>query len=128
LEYLEDLTSQTPRVLLTYGDDPGSATRLRQAAGALAAGSADQEVTVAGLLGFESVDGCSLVAAVGSSNVGIDSLGANLNAFRCLLRPAAWENVAGLLEPFETRQAGHAHQYLDDNGPVLWIVSTDRAW
>ena len=128
LEYFEDLASQTPRVLLTYGDDPSGATSLRQAVEALAGGAVGHEVRVDRLPGFEGLDGCSLVATVGTSDRGVEPLDGAWKDFRCVLGPAAWENVAGLLEPFETRTPDHAHQYLDESGPVLWIVSSDRGW
>lgn len=128
LEYLQDLASQTPRVLLAYGDDPGGATRLRQAAEDLARGKGPQELRVDHLPGFEGVDGCSLLASVGGSDVGVAPVDDASKTFRCILTPEAWENVADLLEPFETLMPDHGHQYLDDSGSVLWIVSSDRAW
>ena len=88
-------------------------------------------VQVDRLPGFQGVDGCSLVAAVGTADGGVEPLDAAWKAFRCVLAPTAWENVAGLLEPFESEQPRPRHttfQYLDESGPVLWIVSTDRAW
>jgi hypothetical protein len=127
LEYFEDLASHT-RLLLTYGDDPGGATVLRRATEELVTGEDGHSLDIARLPGFNGVDGCSLFAAVGSVDHGVEPLDGSERAFRCVLRPATWENVSGLLAPFETRQLGHVHQYLDSTGPVLWIVSSDRSW
>ena len=99
LEYLEDPESQTPRVLLAYGDDPRDAAVLRRTAEELGAADNDHEVRVDRLPGFHGVDGCSLVASVGTVDSGVEPLDGSDRAFRCVLRPAAWKRVSGLLEP-----------------------------
>ena len=138
LEYLEDAESQTPRVLLTYGDDPRDATVLRRAAEVLAAGDEGHEVRVDQLPDFHAVDGCSLAASVGSVDAGVEPLDGSKRAFRCVLRPATWKLVSELLEPFEStanrRPPPHGlkvdgrFQYLTETGPVEWIISTVRGW
>jgi hypothetical protein len=128
LEYFEEAE---PRLLLAYGDDPGDATALRRAADELAAGEVGHCVRIDQLRGFHSVNGCSLTAATGSVDRGVESVDASGFQFRCALRAASWQRVSGLLEPFESEQPEPRRatfQYLDESGPVLWIISTDRAW
>jgi hypothetical protein len=118
-------------LLLAYGDDPRDATALRRAAEELAAAEVGHCVRIDQLPGFRSVNGCSLTAATGSADRCVepgDDFGQN---FSCTLLPASWESVSGLLEPFETERPEPRRttfQYLDESGPVLWIISTDRAW
>lgn len=49
-------------------------------------------------------------------------------AIHCDLTPITWDQVADLMEPFSLAVAGHAHQYLNHDGEMEWIVSTDRSW
>lgn len=140
LEYLEDLESQSPRVLLAYGNDPRDVTVLRRTVEQLAAGSEARDVRIDKLPGFQPVDGCSLTASVGSVDSGIAQLDGSDRAFRCVLRPETWRRVSGLLEPFEKTEeparsqylaglrTGARFQYLSETGPVEWIVSTERSW
>jgi len=140
LEYLEDLESQNPRVLLAYGDDPRDATVLRRTVEQLAASSEAQDVRIDALSGFQAVDGCSLTASVGSADSGVEQLDGSDRAFRCVLRRETWRRVSGLLEPFETTEEparspyvaglriGAQFQYLSETGPVEWIISTERSW
>lgn len=129
LEYLEDLESQSPRVLLAYGDDPRDAAALRRTVEQLAVSSEPQDVRIDELPGFEPVDGCSLTASIGSVDSGVEQLAGSYRAFRCVLRPAAWMLVAGLLEPFEKDEGpGARFQWLSEEGPVEWIYSTVRGW
>lgn len=138
VEYFQDPESQTPPVLLTYGDDADDAKLLRQTAEALAKGDSHNEVRVDLLPGFEGVDGCSLVASVGTLDLGVEPIGGSDRAFRCVLRHVTWTHVAGLLEPFERPspeaavaeglRRGLWFQYLSEDGSVEWIVSSGRGW
>jgi hypothetical protein len=101
---------------------------LRRVAEQLAAGDTGADLRIDQLPGFVAVDGCSLVAGVGVDNRGVEAVTDAARAFRAVLRPATWENIAGLVEPFETPREDHAHQYLDATGPVTWIISSDRSW
>src|ERR1700694_3855740 len=138
LEYLEDLESTNPRVRLACGDDPGDATVLRRTVEQLAASSEADGVRIDQLPGFQSVDGCSLTASVGSIDSGVAQVGGSDRAFRCVLRSETWRRVSGLLEPFEKTEqpnpspyvaglrTGARLQYLSVTGPVEWIVSAKR--
>jgi hypothetical protein len=128
LEYLEDLESQSPRVLLAYGDDPRDATVLRRTVEQLAASSEAHDVRIDKLPGFQPVDGCSLTASVGSVDSGVEQLDGSDRAFLCALSPAAWKRVSGLLEPFENDMRPGVFQWLSEEGPIEWIISGDRGW
>ena len=123
LQYFKDDVSGSA-VLLMYGDNPQNATTIRCAVDDLAAGRV-RDLAVEGLPGFEAIDGCSLTLAVAESDRGVEAVDPSRRSIRCELRLASWETVSGLLEPFETRQSGHRHQYLAGSGPLMWIVSTD---
>jgi len=128
VEYFADVE---PKLLLTWGDDPGDATTLRRAAQELAAHDVGYPVVVDQLPGFHGVDRCTLTAVTGNADRGLEPVGGSGQRFRCTLRPMSWETVSEMLEPFERERPEprrETFQYLDENGPVLWIVSTDRAW
>ena len=129
LEYLEDLEAQSsPRVLLAYGTDPGGAAVLRHTVEQLAASSEAHGVRIDKLPGFQPVEGCSLTASVGSVDSGVEKLEGSERAFRCVLRPATWRRVWGLLEPFEIEMGPNGFQWLSEEGPIEWIISGDRGW
>jgi hypothetical protein len=69
---------------------------------------------------------CSLEAAVGDRDLGIEPAAAQSGAFRCVLSPGGWRRALGLLEPFTEGEQGV--QYLTDAGSVEWIISTDGGW
>jgi hypothetical protein len=102
IEYFPDPTPTTPSVLLTYGDLPAEAARLRGAAGQLAAGEL-RTLRVDHLPGFRSVDGCSLLAEVGDTSLGLAPVEHSSRAFRCVLSAADWQGVVDLLKPFVAR-------------------------
>jgi len=127
LEYLEDPDSPLPPVLLAYGNDPADAVVLCRAIDELAAGK-NHEVRVDRLPGFQGVDGCSLVASVGSVDSGVEPVEGSDRAFVCALSAAGWKRVSGLLEPFENDMKPNGFQYLSEEGSVEWIISRDRGW
>jgi hypothetical protein len=127
LEYLEDPDSQRPPVLLAYGNDPAEAVVLRRTVEQLAAGN-NREVRVDQLPGFQGVDGCSLVASVGSADSGVEPVEGSDRAFLCALSAAGWERVSGLLEPFGNDIKPNRFQYLSEEGPIEWIISGHRGW
>jgi hypothetical protein len=131
LEYFDDPQSRSRPVLLTYGDDPSEAALLRNAIEPLARGDSSHRVQVDTLPGFHGVDGCSLIAQVTSSNLGVVRIERTDSGFLCTLDAATWWQVSGLLEPFteSTRPDGRSiHQYLSSDGPIEWIISTSRQW
>jgi hypothetical protein len=131
LEYFDDLQSPARPVLLTYGDDPREAALLQDAIQRLVTGNVNQQIRIHELPGFRSVNGCSLVAHVASSNLGVLPVeGADL-AFHCALDPTTWSQVSGLLEPFADSarpSSTSIHQYLTSDGPADWIIATSRHW
>ncbi len=127
LEYFADPASDHRPVLLPYGGTPTEVEVVRIAIDALGSGDVGAEGCIDGLGVVEPIDGCPLVAVVSAVDLGVVPLDLGVRAFRCALRPASWESVAGLLAPFAT--AGHDRfQYLTQNGEIDWIVSTSRAW
>jgi hypothetical protein len=130
LEFFPDVGPQLPDVLLLYGDEVADAEVLRLTAERLAADQPGLEVRIDQLPNFYGIDDCSLVASVGSIDLGVEALDGSERAFRCVLCPRSWKRVAGLLEPFTEakRTARHGHQYLTEAGAIEWIVSTERAW
>jgi hypothetical protein len=127
LEYFDDPSLAYP-VLLLWGDNPAEAAVLRQAANGLATGRTRDDIQVDGLPGFRGVDGCSLVAQVGESSLGIEPIAESAQSFRCVLSPADWQRVSDLLEPFATTYGTNRFQYLSEQGGIEWIISADRGW
>jgi hypothetical protein len=132
LEYFDDPSLQRP-VLLLYGNrgiDPGEVALLRGAVEGLADGTKDH-IRVEGLPGFLGVDGCSLIAQGSDSNLGVEPIPRSDRSFKCEPDPARWRRVWGLLEPFADREQAlnpNGLQYLDESGPIEWIISRSRSW
>jgi hypothetical protein len=132
LEYFAPITDQLP-VLLTYGRSPTEAEALREVALRFAAAGTDESsgVQIAELPGFRGIDGCSLLAEVGSVKLGVVPIDESHLAFRCVLDAPGWRRVAGLLEPFAADQPilePNSFQYLDESGRIEWIISGSRGW
>jgi hypothetical protein len=133
LEYFDDPSLQRP-VLLLYGErgiDPEAVALLRRGVEELAARAKEDGLRVESLPGFLGVDGCSLLAQVGKSNVGVEPSTGTGRSLRCGLDAAGWRRVSDLLEPFaDHEQAGsrNGFQYLDESGPIDWIISRSRSW
>ena len=128
LEYLEDPDAQLhTRVLLLYDLAPEEVGALRDAIDRLSRGNPGDELQVDALPGVVAVDGSSLVASVGETDLGVEPVtGAGLG-FCCALTPGSWQRACGLLEPF-LLGGGLGFQYLTEVGPVEWIISHDRGW
>ena len=50
------------------------------------------------------------------------------SSLRCALTASRLEKVVGLLEPFAEPVSGDFFQYLSEEGPVTWIISTSGDW
>jgi hypothetical protein len=133
LEYFEDSSLQRP-VLLLYGErgvDPGEVALLRRAIEELARGATKDPLRVDGLPGFVGVEGCSLTVQASESDPGVHRITGSAHLFRCGLDVAGWHRVWDLLEPFavqEQASSQNGFQYLDESGPVDWIISRSRSW
>lgn len=133
LEYFEDPSLPAP-VLLLYGEkgiDPDEVTVLRRRVRQLADGAAENRFQVDGLAGCFGVEGCSLVAEVTESSSGVELIAGRDRSFGCRLDRAGWQRVWALLEPFvdpEEASSQNGFQYLDESGPIEWIISRSRGW
>jgi hypothetical protein len=131
LEYLDDLDNDQRPVLLTYGPSPSDAETLQVAAKQLAADEHQAGLQIEKLAGFEGIDDCSLLAEMDSTNLGVVHIDPSERAFRCVLDPAGWHRVAGLLEPFVAARPTlnpNGFQYLNEFGPIDWIISGSSSW
>ena len=133
LEYFDDASLPRP-VLLLYGEagiDPGEVALLRRAVQQLAGGATGNRLRVEGLAGFLGVEGCSLIVEATDSNVGVEFVTGSDRSFSCGLAPAGWQLVWDLLEPFadhEQAASRNGFEYLDESGPIDWIISRSRSW
>jgi hypothetical protein len=133
LEYFDDRSLQRP-VLLLYGErgiDPEEVTLLRRAVQELADGATKNGLRVESLPGFLGVDGCSLIAQARKSNVGVELSAESVRSLTCRLDAAGWHRISALLEPFADQtqvRSQNGFQYLDESGPVDWIISRSRSW
>jgi hypothetical protein len=130
LEYFDYPTSRNRSVLLLFGDDPNEARIVRDLISVVASTEPGVAVQVDAIPAVQGVDGCTLAAVVGDTDVGVELTGDGARAFGCSLRPQSWRTVAGLIEPFTTRRdrPASAFQYLTDAGSIDWIISTSRQW
>jgi hypothetical protein len=131
LEYLADARPDGRPVLLTYGSSPSAAAVLQDVAARLAASEHHTHIAVDELPEFQGLNGCTLSVETGPSAIGLTPIQGAGHAFRCVLDPPNWLRVAGLIEPFTTQApeiAKDAFQYLDESGPIDWILSGSRSW
>jgi hypothetical protein len=78
----------------------------------------------------------TLAGARRSHRPAIHTLGGELipgpdRSFRCKLDSARWRRVSSLLELFANRELAlnpNRFQYLDEPGPVDWIISRSQSW
>jgi hypothetical protein len=125
LEYLPEGSLDCPLIRL-YDFDAAAATRLLRLVTSLSNGSVGrivlderQEITL--------VDGCKLALVAGGSDHGVVRMEAS-NQFECVLTPASWANVAGLIEPFCEPGASNGFQWLDETSDILLLLSPDGLW
>jgi len=127
VEYFADGSVDCPLVLL-YGADPTEATSLSRALRGLSA-SSESRLAIHELPGFSSVAGCRLFASCSGIDIGVKMIQPP-NQFECFLGALSWENIVGLLEPFCDQEniTISRFQYLDENGEIRLLISTERAW
>jgi len=125
LEYLPDGSLDCPLIRL-YDFDAAAATRLLRLVISLSDGSVGriilderQEITV--------VDGCKLALVAAGSDYGVVKMESS-NQFECVLTPASWANVAGLIEPFCEPGASNGFQWLDETSGISLLLSVDGLW
>ncbi len=127
IEYLENGSADCPLIRI-YGTEPEVCNQLREAFEQLANGEA-REISLTDLPGVEPLGGCRLIAQVGKRDRGIVRQGENV--FYWVLTPAAWDNVAGLTEPFCNAPI-NTFQWLDDvpasEAQVLISSSPSGCW
>ncbi len=123
LDYFEDLQATPARVLLMHEFGVSDVNLLMEAVRGLGNRVVDA-LQIDELPAFWG--SCSLEAAVGDQDLGIEPVGAQSRAFRCVLSAAGWQRALGLLEPFTEGKEGF--QYLTEAGSVEWIISTDGEW
>lgn len=124
LEYLPDGSLDCPLIRL-YDFDAAAATHLLRLVASLSDGSVGrivlderQEITL--------VDGCKLALVAGGSDHGVVRMAAN--QFECVLTPASWANVAGLIEPFCEPGVSNSFQWLDETSDISLLLSPDGLW
>jgi hypothetical protein len=121
LEYIPE--TNTGKVLLLYGNEPNIAKEVMKAFYDLAEENVES-ISIHEIPGIETVENCKLTVKGGSYNQGIQQI--SENNFECILKPVWLDNIAGLIEPFTKETSGF--QYLDENGKVMLIISTERSW
>jgi hypothetical protein len=128
LEYFEDAHGPSTRVLLLFGASAAEVGAVRAAIAELASSDGAPEFRFDHLPGFVGVAGCSLVARIGASDLGVAPTGPAPFSFQCVLTRESWRSIAGLLDPFLADVQHDGFQHLTDVGAIAWIISTSRAW
>jgi hypothetical protein len=123
LEYLPDGSPDCPLIRL-FDFTPAEAARLGTAVTDLAAGRVEQ-VAVHDLLGVVPLGGCKLVLRRRSWDQALVRVGPC--AFECGFTAGAWDNVAGLVEPFAAGNSGF--QWLAGiPGEAALLLSVGGGW
>lgn len=76
--------------------------------------------------GIESIDGCHLAALKGVERGGVEQIGAR--SFVWETNAAGWDQVIGMLEPFENPDGRDGFQFLSQDSDVTILISTDGHW
>ncbi len=124
LEVFSDGSADCPLVRLS-DFLPTEIRTLRAICRALCDGSLD-DYTVDSISSVESIGGCRLTLKAGSRDQGL-VLVSPPSSFEWTLSRGSWDNVDGLLEPFETVGVG-GHQWLNRSGVASVLVSRDGSW
>lgn len=125
LEFLPSGCTDCP-LLRISGDDPSACTQLMVAFQSLASGRSER-ICINDLPGIESVGGCRLTAVISNQNRGVVQVG-DSKAFKWAMTAAAWENNAGLIEPFATQHRMQSYQWLDSPGEIAVVLSPSGQW
>jgi len=122
---LEFLADGSPDWLLVrlYDFEPEDAVSLRQIFISLSHGSREL-AHLDSERGFESIGGCRLTLRSGNRDLGVVQKAKT--EFECILIEGAWDNMAGLVEPFCTDCSGY--QWLDEHGKISLLISKTGQW
>jgi hypothetical protein len=123
LEYLAAGSPDCPLIRL-YDFTPAQAGQLHAAVTALANG-ATERIELDRLPFVESVGSCRLAMVRGTRDQCVQCTAAQ--TFVCRLTAAAWENVAGLIEPF-AKGAGGFQWLAATPGEVALALSVSGQW
>jgi hypothetical protein len=75
---------------------------------------------------IEPIGSCQLSLCLSEQDRGILSTGPS--TFECVLSAMAWDNVAGLIEPFCHSDASTGYQWLTRASGTALLLSTDGLW
>jgi hypothetical protein len=126
IEYFHEGSDDCPLILI-YGTEQGSWRALQEGIRSLLEGKI-KDLAIHELSGFVPIDGCQLVAKLGTWNSGIKRIGAG-NIFECVLTKIWWDNNEGLIDPFSTKTGVGGFQFLEaGSGNIGLIISTFRGW
>jgi hypothetical protein len=122
LDFLPEGSPDCPLVRLS-GFDPAEAGQLHEVLAGLASGEIDR-VDVHELPFIEPIGGCRLVLSVDWWDRGIIR-GDSPEDLACGLTAEAWDDIAGLVEPFAKGAIGF--QWLTRQG-ASWLISAGGDW
>ncbi len=129
LEYFADCSQDCPLIPI-YGSDTVGALNLSLAIERVVAGLTNH-INIHTIPGYFSVNDCQLLLQISKN----DAQGVRMkkdNYFVWELSAEECYDVIGLLEPFlngnDDNNSQHRHQFLEQNGAITVISSTDRQW
>jgi hypothetical protein len=124
IEYLPDASADCPLVRF-YNFVPSEVAELRAICRKLYDGSLD-EYSIDSIPGLETVGGCRITLKAGSRDRGLVPTSPPA-MFEWILTRGTWDNVDGLLEPFEIPGV-KGFQWLDSSTETSVLISRDGIW
>jgi hypothetical protein len=110
-------------VIRLYGSDGKVVGALKLALESLSQGP----IVLHAVPGIEALDGCHVTAVLVDRGRGLRRLGPN--SFVWEENNLGWEQVIGLLEPFEFEESTETRfQFLSQGGDATMLISTDGRW
>jgi hypothetical protein len=123
LEFLPSGSPECPLIRLFAFNEP-KVFRFRQLLESLSNGT-KREVALHEQEGFAQVNERRLYLRVGNSDKGLRAV--EPGVFDCVLSETAWDNMAGLVEPFCKPEAS-GYQWLSERGTIRLLLSRDGRW
>jgi hypothetical protein len=124
IEYLTDGSESCPVVRL-FNFEPSEIEELRAACRALHNGAIDR-FRLDSIPSVQQLGECQMTFEAGACDRGLVVVSPPAS-LKWTLSRGTWDNIEGLLEPFEV-EGDHGYQWLDSRGDAKVLISRDGRW